>query len=315
MISIESLQEYLLNDNKNNDLLNNNNGNDNNIENHDNNLVFKLPSKIQNENTHIYDKYILENKFSFLNKNLKKLPNNLSELLNVKDDFFILKDNNKYNTFIYSILYIIFPEFKYFDFNSKKKFINDLMNQMAYDLQEQNFYSYFNYNKNHKFSRTELSKKLNLHENIDSYEFEYIKKYVVDYFSLSVYIVSEINNKIKINKIFYDNFHDKSVYNNLEKYNSKIILYKENNIFYPILKEDANGLFLYSFDSNIIDSLENNFSNFNTQSNLKNLGTKKLKELQDICLDLDLDIYKTNNKGNNVKKTIKELISMIKENQ
>ena len=110
------------------------------------------------------------------------------------------------------------------------------MNQMAYDLQEQNFYSYFNYNKNHKFSRTELSKQLNLHNNIDSDDFDYVKKYIIDYFSLSVYIVNKINSKIKISKIFYENSHEKPIYNNLENIIQKLYCIIKI-IYYPFKRK------------------------------------------------------------------------------
>ena len=153
MLSVESLQKYLSNNDNNDEI--------------DSSITFILPESINNDNRHIYDKYVLESKFSLLDKKIEKLSSEYLNFLNIDDDLIILKDNDTYNTFILSILNIIFPDFRYFDKKSKIKFIKDLLNQMAYDLQEKNLYSYFNYNKNHSFSRTEFAKYLNLHENVD----------------------------------------------------------------------------------------------------------------------------------------------------
>ena len=126
-----------------------------------------------------------------MDKKIEKLSSEYLKFLNIDDDLIILKDNDKYNTFILSILNIIFPDFRYFDKNSKIKFIKDLLNQMAYDLQEKNLYSYFKYNKNHSFSRTEFTKHLNLHENVDKESLSIIRQYLVDYLSLTIYIISK----------------------------------------------------------------------------------------------------------------------------
>lgn len=291
MISVNNLSNYLSKD-------------QNSIE---ENKIFNIEISQSNKDS-IFNKYLIENKYDFLNKKIFSIPNKYDKFFN--NNFSLLKDNDKSNTFIKSILYTIFPNFRHFDKKSKDKFSKDLFNQMANDLEEKKLYNFFNYNKNHKFNRSSLCENLHQFENIDNDKFNYIKQYVVDYFNLNIYIFD--NNDIKIMKYYCK--YDTDNYKDLDKYNTTIFLIKEDNQYMSVINKNCNGIFTHSINDNIIDKI-NQFNNKNIVITAKkknnNYSKMKLAEIQEIAKNKDINIQKEGKNGKMKNRTIKELIELI----
>ena len=229
--------------------------------------LFSIP-QTEKEGRHIYDKYVLENKFEFLNKEIHSVPSWIGNFFDNKN-YFMLVDNFKENTFCSSVLSCIMPDFRHLEKQSRRAFMRDLFKQMCYDLSEKKLYQEYGYNKNHKFSNQDLTKSLQTFVNVDLEQYFYVKQYLADYFSLNIYIFSKSNlfgKDYKIDCIRYN--EDK----NVDKINPTIFIVNINNNFYPIIEEDVNGVFLYTDHKDIIDKIDSE----NIESNKKNLSKKTI---------------------------------------
>ena len=290
MISIDNLSNYLSKE-------------QNEIE-EDN--IFNIELNSSNKES-IFNKYLMENRYDFLNKKIYSIPDKYNKYLN--NNFSLLKDNDKYNTFVKSILYIIFPNCRHFNKKSKDKFVKDLFNQMANDLEEKKLYNFFNYNKNHKFNRSSLSEKLHNYENIDKDSLFYIKQYIIDYFNLNVYIFD--NDNISVMK--YCNKYDNDDYKDLDKYNTNIFLIKEDDLYVPVINKNCNGIFTYTITNNIIENINKINYKEDLSSKNKKINYKKMKlaELQELAKSKGINVQKEGKQGKMKNRTIKELIELI----
>ena len=251
MISVDKLSNYLNTQNEEIDEI----------------KLFSIP-QTEKEGRHIYDKYVLENKFEFLNKEIHSVPSWIGNFFDNKN-YFMLVDNFKENTFCSSVLSCIMPDFRHLEKQSRRAFMRDLFKQMCYDLSEKKLYQEYGYNKNHKFSNQDLTKSLQTFVNVDLEQYFYVKQYLADYFSLNIYIFSKSNlfgKDYKIDCIRYN--EDK----NVDKINPTIFIVNINNNFYPIIEEDVNGVFLYTDHKDIIDKIDSE----NIESNKKNLSKKTI---------------------------------------
>ena len=158
-------------------------------------LVFRIPES-QKKGNHIYDKYVLENKFSLLGKKVIYTP----KWTNIKN-YKILIDKLDKNTFTSAILNAVIPEYRYFSMKSRIQFIKDFYRQMAYDLEEKNLYKDLKYHA----LRNKLRETLQQFFNAD--EEEVMRRYLVDYLCLKVYIIEENEDSTfmerKISKVEY----------------------------------------------------------------------------------------------------------------
>ena len=331
MISVEKLSNYL-------------SVNDDEIEEI---KPFSIP-QLEKEERHIYDKYVLENKFEFLNKEIHSIPSWVNTFFGHKN-YFMLMDSLKENTFCSAVLNCIMPDFRHLDKQSRRSFMKDLFKQMCYDLGEKKLYQEYGYNKNHKFSNQDLTKSLQNFTNIDDEKYNYVKQYIADYFSLSIYIFSKSNlfgKEYKVDCIK----HNETV--EIDKLNPTLFLIKINNSFYPVLEEDNNGIFLYTNHKIEIDNINNEKIELKKKYTVsekvtdkkevvnsdkkevvnsdkkevvnsdkkevvnsdkkENFNKMKLEELQKYAIDQGIDIYKVSAKTKKkIKKTIKELKEML----
>ena len=271
----------------------------------DNENIFSIELNFKTKES-IFNKYLIENKFDFLNKNIFNIPNKYNKYFN--NNFYLLKDNDTSNTFIKSILYIIFPNYRHFNKKSKDKFTRDLFNQMANDLEEKKLYNFFNYNKNHKFNRSSLNEKLHQYENIDQDKLNYVRQYIVDYFNLNIYIFDNEDILVMKYNCKYDNN-----YEDLDKFNTTIFLIKEDNHYTSIINKDCNGIFNNCINKNIIDNINKFNSNqlVSKKDKKVNYSKMKLSEIQEVALNKGIDIKKEGKQGKMKNRTIKELIELI----
>jgi hypothetical protein len=283
---------------------------------------FTINTNVKPDERHIYDHYILQNKYEFINKKIEKIPDILKSIFNT-DEYNLIKDDIKKNTFFSSSLNCIMTEYRHFTNKSRDVFIKKMFQQMAHDLNEKDLYHLFLYNKNHTFSHQKLEKLLN-----NSYDYDFdddkhynIKKYFVDYFSLNIYIISKENekiNNINVEKYKYQNKNQSYCQEyTLDIYNPTIILYKENNRYSSIVREEsASGIFLYANDKELIEILDKYQSKSKNPIKKKIVSQEKeskqkkykLSELHELANKMNISIYKQSEKtGKTLKKTIKEL--------
>ena len=187
-------------------------------------LVFRIPDS-QKRGDHIYDKYVLDSKFIFQGKNVIRVP----EWTKIKN-YRLLVDKLDKNTFTSAILNAVIPEFRYFSLKSRVQFIKDFYRQMAVDLEEKNLYKDLKYHA----IRNKLRETLQGFFNAD--EEEVMRKYLVDYLSLKVYIIEENNDATflerKVSKIEY-----------LEEYQKNtIFLVKYENKYCLLVNRDMTGM-------------------------------------------------------------------------
>ena len=289
----------------------------------------------------IYEEYITNSETT-----MKKLsPSIYSKYCHI-NDFYYKHIMWKSNTFIYSLLVLLDTNFDFMLNKRKSELIDAIRKKMCYDLVEKNYYSKFGYTRKKKFKREKLQKYLmDVKINIDSEKYLSVKKYIVDYFNINVFIISD--EKVECIYTEKDN-------NGLFKYRPTILLYAIDNIYCPIIKNIIcnEKLYLdYNNNKDIIDELltytetpvtyyesssvevescitdddkdqseDNNTktktnTNINIECKKKDINYEKMKitELQELCKESEIDIYKTSEKtGKKIKKTKLELINNIK---
>jgi hypothetical protein len=291
----------------------------------------------ENEEKSIYEDYIINSETT-----MKKLSSSIYSKYCHINDFYYKHIMWKQNTFMYSLLVLLDNNFDFMLNKRKAELIDAIRKKMCYDLVEKNYYSKFGYTRKKKFKREKLQKYLmDLKINTDSEKYLSVKKYIVDYFNINVFIISEE----KVESIYTERDN-----NGLFKYRPTILLYTADNIYYPIIKNIIcnEKLYLdYDINKDIIDELltyvetpvtyyehttmqeefcmndtEDNKDlsedinlNINIECKKKdiNYGKMKITEIQELCKESEIDIYKTSEKtGKKIKKTKLELINEIK---
>ena len=260
MISVEKLHNYL-----------NKSSGDDSVE--LKTYTFKIPETKMSDG-HIYGKYIMDAKYVFLGKELLPVPS----WTGLDDNYQLLIDKSvsKRNTFVISILNQVMPEFRYFDVKSRVNFARDLMRQIAYDMQEKSLYSEMEYTR----VRNDIRENFINFEDIDNIEL--MKKIIVDYFSLTVYILhenkeSKFGSKRLVEKISFipgvwkksDRAHEYSIKN------PSCFLVEVDGKYNSIIREELNGIFSWQDDG-----MEDLFIKLSDESNLfektkKKYNTKK----------------------------------------
>ena len=268
--------------------------------------VFHIPEKVIAEG-HIYDKYILDAKYSFVDKDIVDVP----EWTGLDSSFKMIKDRNneRKNSFIYSVLNEVLGEFRYLDVKSKVIMIKDLMRQIAYDMEEKALYKDNDYTR----KRTLIREKFMANEDID--DDHVLKGIIVDYFSLTVYIFKEVVGGLvkrrKVERISYipsmwKNDDRKTEY--VLKNPSCFLIEKEGR-YYPVFKSDMTGVMSWeSMGIEFFEELRTSGGAAQPKQETKLLKMMTLVELQKVATDKGILIFKKSEKtGKDLKKNISEL--------
>ena len=268
--------------------------------------VFHIPEKVIAEG-HIYDKYILDAKYSFVDKDIVDVP----EWTGLDSSFKMIKDRNneRKNSFIYSVLNEVLGEFRYLDVKSKVIMIKDLMRQIAYDMEEKALYKDNDYTR----KRTLIREKFMANEDID--DDHVLKGIIVDYFSLTVYIFKEVVGGLvkrrKVERISYipsmwKNDDRKTEY--VLKNPSCFLIEKEGR-YYPVFKSDMTGVMSWeSMGIEFFEELRTSGGSAQPKQETKLLKKMTLVELQKVATDKGILIFKKSEKtGKDLKKNISEL--------
>ena len=268
--------------------------------------VFHIPEKVIAEG-HIYDKYILDAKYSFVDKDIVDVP----EWTGLDSSFKMIKDRNneRKNSFIYSVLNEVLGEFRYLDVKSKITMIKDLMHQIAYDMEEKALYKDNDYTR----KRTLIREKFMANEDID--DDAVLKGIIVDYFSMTVYIFKEVVGGLvkrrKVERISYipsmwKNDDRKTEY--VLKNPSCFLIEKEGR-YYPVFKSDMIGVMSWeSMGIEFFEELRTGGGAAQPKQETKLLKKMTLIELQKVATDKGISIFKKSEKtGKDLKKNISEL--------
>jgi hypothetical protein len=268
--------------------------------------VFHIPEKVIAEG-HIYDKYILDAKYSFVDKDIVDVP----EWTGLDSSFKMIKDRNneRKNSFIYSVLNEVLGEFRYLDVKSKITMIKDLMHQIAYDMEEKSLYRDNDYTR----KRTLIREKFMANEDID--DDPVLKGIIVDYFSMTVYVFREVVGGLvkrrKVERISYipsmwKNDDRKTEY--VLKNPSCFLIEKEGR-YYPVFKSDMTGVMSWeSMGIEFFEELRTGGGAAQPKQETKLLKKMTLVELQKVATDKGVSIFKKSEKtGKDLKKNISEL--------
>jgi hypothetical protein len=266
--------------------------------------VFHIPEKVIADG-HIYDKYILDAKYSFVDKDIIDVP----EWTGLDSSFKMVKDRNneRKNSFIYSILNEVLGEFRYLDSKSKIIMIKDLMRQIAYDMEEKALYRDNDYTR----KRTLIREKFMANEDID--DDVVLKGIIVDYFSLTVYIFKEVVGGLvkrrKVERMSYIPSMWKNDDRKMEYVlkNPSCFLIEKDGRYYPVFNSHMSGV--VSWESMGIEFFEElRTGGTQPKSETKLLKKMTLVELQKVATDKGISIFKKSEKtGKDLKKNISEL--------
>lgn len=268
--------------------------------------VFHIPEKVIAEG-HIYDKYILDAKYSFVDKDIVDVP----EWTGLDSSFKMVKDRNneRKNSFIYSILNEVLGEFRYLDSKSKVIMIKDLMRQIAYDMEEKALYRDNDYTR----KRTLIREKFMANEDID--DDSVLKGIIVDYFSLTVYIFKEVVGGLvkrrKVERISYIPSMWKNDDRKIEYVlkNPSCFLIEKDGRYYPVFNSHMTGVMSWeSMGIEFFEELRTGGGVAQPKQETKLLKKMTLIELQKVAIDKGVSIFKKSEKtGKDLKKNISEL--------
>ena len=268
--------------------------------------VFHIPEKVIAEG-HIYDKYILDAKYSFVDKDIVDVP----EWTGLDSSFKMVKDRNneRKNSFIYSILNEVLGEFRYLDSKSKVIMIKDLMRQIAYDMEEKALYRDNDYTR----KRTLIREKFMANEDID--DDSVLKGIIVDYFSLTVYIFKEVVGGLvkrrKVERISYIPSMWKNDDRKIEYVlkNPSCFLIEKEGRYYPVFNSHMTGVMSWeSMGIEFFEELRTGGGVAQPKQETKLLKKMTLIELQKVAIDKGVSIFKKSEKtGKDLKKNISEL--------
>jgi len=226
MISIDKLHSYL---------------NKHDASDKERDYVFKIP-EVKMADGHIYGRYVIDGKFAFLGKNIIDVP----DWTGLDSEYQQLQDkiSFKKNSFVIAILNQVMPEFRYFEAKSRINFARDLMRQIAFDMEEKSLYREMEYTR----QRNNIRSIFTNFEDIDSEDI--MKKIIVDYFSLTVYVLRKESKEIFGKKRIVEKMSFvPGVWKKTERdfeysiKNPSCILIEEEGRYTSILKKDLSGLF------------------------------------------------------------------------
>jgi hypothetical protein len=263
----------------------------------------------------------ISNIIDILEPNQQELDDGIKKKRYVKindiyDNFYILeyelKIKNEFINFFSSILTVLDKTF----FLTEKKFkiekIKSFINKMIVDYDNQNFYYKYYYNKNKKIRKSLI--QTYLYDILNRKKIENIKilqQFIADYFSLNIFILTDEVTDIKFNDtLFAYNFINSNQYENkINKYVPTIILYKNENNYYPVISKESYVL-LYSKHKELLSLLYNKFCIF--IEGYKYLK-KSLTDLRQTATEIKIDIKKkSESSGKSIYLRKNELLDKIR---
>jgi len=143
--------------------------------------------------------------------------------------------------------------------NEKEVIIKELIKKMDDDIFCKDLYNKFNYNKNIKFSKSNIQMVLkNAFQFKSCDKFNILKEYLSDYLGINIYIFNIENNLINFTN---SEFYLSKYYNNdVNKFLPSFILIYENEIYKPVLMHNMDTSILkYSHNNDILDNIWNYF--------------------------------------------------------
>jgi hypothetical protein len=217
----------------------------------DKSILDSIPDYKEEPNKSLFEEYIKNS-----TNTMKKLNSIICSKYCYIDNFYYNNITWKQNTFIYSILVILDNNFDFLLNKRKSELIDAIRKKMCYDLVEKNYYGKLGYTRKRKFKREKLQKYLmDAKTNIDNEKYYCVRKYIVDYFNINVFVVSD--TEVKCIYTEKDN-------NGFFKYRPTIILYYDCNTYYPVIKNVIcnEKLYLdYNNNKDIITELINDLEN------------------------------------------------------
>jgi len=219
----------------------------------------------------------LKDIIQFLEPNQVKIPNKAGATESIETNFptFVTEFIEKYlpkdiqfytcppigkNSFMASFLYMTDPKFPLYRPKERDEAINELRKIMGYQLDEKNLHSQFNYTRKRKFKKADLQKNLfHLQKPLDEiYAQEMISnpinQYLVDYFSVNIFIINATTQKIM------------TVFANLDnpnRYKPSFFFFMDQNLFYPLVAKDV-PYFVFSQHQEFLEQLYTKFSKIKT---------------------------------------------------
>ena len=201
-------------------------------------LSFRLPEE-QIRDGHIYGKYIMDGRYAFVGKMVVNCPEWVNLSLKV------IKDKAAYkNSFTSCLMSIIMPEYRYFDLNSRKQFVLDLHRQIGYDMEEKSLYKDMGYTRIRKQIRDKFINGFDIDGD------KSLMQVLVDYFSLTVYVLSsteesKFGSRRLVDRLSYVPSVWKKTDRNEEylKKNLVCLMMEEEGKYYPLVSKDVSGIF------------------------------------------------------------------------
>ena len=196
------------------------------------------------------------------------------------------------DSFLKSVLYIIDNEFLSLTELAHKKVLNIVKKELAIKFIENKYSKEFSLRK-YKLTKTDIQRILLNNEPLNIV----IKQYISLFLNLNILVANEDNQSIT------------SLYN-FKKHNGTIILGFKNNIYYPIIIENENFIYLPldKINSYKLISDEKDGINLDSKYTLKDLNKFKLNEIHLIAKNMDISILDENNKKKVKNLLIKEII-------
>jgi len=205
---------------------------------------FRIP-EVKMSDGHIYGKYVIDGKFSFLSKEIMPIP----PWTELGEEYQLLCDKSVgKNSFTMSILNQVLPDFRYFNGKSRLSFVKDMYRQIAYDMEEKDLY------RDHEYSRQRNHIRKELMEGDDIDNDELIKRVVIDYLSLTVYLLKRDSSKFGRQRMVEKIAFVPGIWKKTERAdeytikNPTCILVEEEGRYKGIIQKNMNGVFSWQED-------------------------------------------------------------------
>ena len=253
------------------------------------------------------------------NVEYRQLPTFFENILKEHSQKYCYIDVERSNSIINSTLSILDEMYMLIDGKKEgRNYVKKLRQKMSGDMDDEDLYHKFNYQKNRKIKKSELQQALlsdskNLDHNL------IFNKFLVDYFSINIIIFEMKGGEFQ--NISYILSTDESL--EVTPFNPTIfMLHKHGEQFYPILKKDgSSSIHLYP-DDEALKYLYHTYTDLfdNDKESIKNIKDVKVKvnskmklgKIQELAIKHGITIKKQSTRTNNmIKKTKRELIEEL----
>jgi len=247
----------------------------------------------------------------------KEIPTSLAPLFGEEDisKFYYMEVPSNKKSILYSLLYIIDTQFKLLSKAESEKYVTRVRQTMSADIDAEKLCKRFNYQKDRSMKKSVLQRCL-LTPNTDLDATDCFKKFMVDYFSINLFVF-----ELDLSHSFTKVTHHLSTDDTLEStpYKPTIFMLKVMNTYYPVLRTDD---IIWSFypESPILERLFHQYSDL-VDNNITSV--KKDIEAAGKAVHLKLSKRLTRNQlqnlameyGVNIKKRSKQTGNMIFKNK